>query len=258
MLRYYAPSILWVGEEGREGKAGRGKGPRRREIKWKKPTQKKQSPSLSGAFCILQSSIYLRSKNKEIPASAPPRARRNKQSIFAPGDLQRGRAHKSPSMHLSKGSAAESCVIWRCCRGPPSSSNRCAGGHPQPRCHLPLPERKDGNHFPIVSSFLLLFFSFLPPPPSQCDLCTSTLGLFWLGLQTTGLPTVFSRGSGLHFVAASLSSFLRRVVFLVFTLLCFFRIYHKIVVSAGVHWLKLNKEIRIILLPELHNPCLFN
>lgn len=181
---YYALSILRLGWEGWEGKAGGAEGRRR--------SKKKKVAIPVRYVCILQSSIYLRSKNKEIAASAPPRAQRNKQSIFAPRDLQRGRAHKSPSMLLSKESAAESCVILRCCRGPPSSSNRCARGHPQPRWHLPLRETKDGNYFPIVSSFPLLF-------SSHSNLFTGTLWLSWLGLQTTRLATGFSSGIGLYF-----------------------------------------------------------
>lgn len=151
--RYYALSVFRVGGGGWEGQAGGGR------------KKKKKATLPVRCVCISQSSIYLRSKNKEIAASPPPWARRNKQSIFAPGDLQRGRAHKSPSMHLSKGSATESCVISHRRRGPPSSSNRCARGHPEPWWHLPLPETE---RWKLLSHrFLFSFPFFLVLLPKQ-------------------------------------------------------------------------------------------
>lgn len=125
-------------------------------------------------------------------------------------------------MHLSKGSATESCVISHRRRGPPSSSNRCARGHPEPWWHLPLPETERWKLLSHRFLFSFPFFLFC----SQSNLFRGTLGLFWLDLQTTGLTTGFSSGSGLYFFVP-LCVNLWRVVFSFSS----FRIDHKTVVN---------------------------
>lgn len=60
--------------------------------------------------CILRGSIYLSSKIKKLlPPCCLELGEINSQYLLL--GPARGRAHKSPSMHLSKESATESCVI---------------------------------------------------------------------------------------------------------------------------------------------------
>lgn len=106
--------------------------------------------------CISQSSIYLRSKNKEIAASLLPWAWRNKQSIFAPGDLRKDVHINHPACTCPKNqpqSPVSSRLGSRCRWGSPSSSNRLRQGALSAAVALLLPETEDGNYFPIISHF---------------------------------------------------------------------------------------------------------
>lgn len=101
--------------------------------------------------CILRSSIYLRSKNKEIAASLLPWAWRNKQSIFAPRDPRKDVHINHPACTCPKNqpqSPVSSRLGSRCHWGSPSSSNRCARGHSEPRWHRCCQRRKMEITFP--------------------------------------------------------------------------------------------------------------
>lgn len=79
--------------------------------------------SLSGVFAFLQLPFVLGPKRKKIAASCLPSARREKTVDICSWGPGRWRRHKSPSVHLSKASGAESCVIaFRVVLWLPSSS----------------------------------------------------------------------------------------------------------------------------------------
>ena len=131
--------------------------------------------------CILRGSIYLRSKNKEIAASLLPWAWRNKQSIFAPGDLREDAHINHPACTCPKNqpqSPVSSRLGSCCCWGSPSSLNQCVRGHSELWWHLWWRDRR----------WKLLFHSFL-----LCfhgSLFTSASMLLWWRSQTIHLMQI--------------------------------------------------------------------
>lgn len=80
-----------------------------------------------------------------------PWAWRNKQSIFAPGDLRKDVHINHPACTCPKNqpqSPVSSRLGSRCRWGSPSSSNRCARGHSEPRWHRCCQRRKMEITFP--------------------------------------------------------------------------------------------------------------